>query len=289
MCLYTFFVCNCNLGYHNDFVPPSSLATVSDVRLSLLLLAAGTLGRRLLLLLLLAETTKVLQARRLLELKAALTPPDVTCLSNWRPNSYPCDGPVATKWNTTESGDDGDGVGITCSGDGTVLELNVSCWMASGTLPTTLGRLPGLGGLRSLNLNLGWDAVTGTLPPEWGSGPGLVGLEYLRIHNDLTLGTEGLSGPLPPEWGLGPGLANLKSLEIGPWPRNSFVPCSWAGLDKLTFLRFSIDEYGDTPTGCLPSPQLADALDLQLMDYNLEGADLGRAKAAMLAGVRGGC
>jgi hypothetical protein len=230
---------------------------------------------------------KVLQARRLLELKAALTPPpDSPCLSSWVANTYPCDGPFV-KWS--EDSGVGDVVGITCSGDGTVLELTVSC-VLSGSLPSTLGSLPGLGGLRSLTLDLGWSKVTGTLPPEWGSGPGLLGLESLSIDFLQSDGDEGLSGPLPPEWGLGPGLANLKLLAIRPSPEGASVPCSWSRLDKLEGVDLRMTLGPGILKSCLPSPQLAKALQLQIaVDelVDLEGDDLVRAQAAIMSGVRG--
>jgi hypothetical protein len=70
-----------------------------------------------LVLLLLPETMKVLQARRLLELKAGLTKNAGwgECLTKWVANSYPCNGPVAA-WE-----------GVTCSDDGTVVRVNVDC------------------------------------------------------------------------------------------------------------------------------------------------------------------
>jgi hypothetical protein len=226
----------------------------------------------------------VLQSRRLLELKAALPPgQDDTCLSNWAPDTFPCKGPVA-KWDMNE-GEGGDVVSITCSENGTVLELSISCALY-GTLPASVGALPGLGGLKSLALFGDWGNVWGTLPPEWGSGPGLVGLEFLKVVFPWEE-TRFLAGPVPPEWGLGPGLANLKTLEIGPWPDSHPVPCSWGKLEGLESLRLHLLFGDDTRRGCLPSPQLARVVQLQI--GSLEEDELAKAQGDLLAGVRGEC
>jgi hypothetical protein len=247
----------------------------------------------LLLLLLLPETMKVLQARRLLELKAALSSRQDTkeCLNGWVASSYPCDGPKGNSDWLTPDDEPMDEAVVTlyCSDDGIVTSLQLECSGLSGTLPASIGRLPGLGGLEYLGVEV--MSLTGNLPPEWGSGPGLVGLRGLRL--DLFLPDEGGAarrGGLPPEWGDGPGLALLEVLRIGWWPGGSSVPCSWAKLEKLESLEFEVGPYLGMPNGCLPSPQLQSIMRMGVNDGSkwlyVDDAEWERREAT-LRGVRG--
>jgi hypothetical protein len=162
----------------------------------------------------------------------------------------------------------------------------------SGILPASIGRLPGLSGLKSLSLvttgvylKFQRARISGPLPPEWGSGPGLVGLEALEISLNYN-GPDDQRGGLPPEWGTGPGLANLKTLDLSWWPGGSSVPCSWVNLTKLERLSFDLDGSSMYPKGCLPSPQLELWKILQLYIGEVWGDDAVPLYGT-LSGVRG--
>jgi hypothetical protein len=119
-----------------------------------------------------------------------------------------------------------------------------SCDEMSGTLPGTLGSLPGLAGLKELSFG---GPISGTLPPEWGSGPGLVGLEQLHFSRMVDM----YGAILPSEWGTGPGLAKLQ--QLGAHRFSGTIPCSWAKFDQL-----KIEAENCGLLGCFPTQQLAD-------------------------------
>jgi hypothetical protein len=189
------------------------------------------------------------QVQRLLELKAAVGQNSSKgCMDRWVVDSSPCAWPG---WG-----------GVECNQDGLVTSLGLVECDLQGTLPASLGSLPGLAALQTLSLVYN-GGLQGSLSPEWGTGPGLTNLRQLDLEHT------GLSGSLPPEWGTGQALGRLRMLVLdntgltGPLPTEW---CSGAGLASLETLRLeNLPALNSTvPLECVHGPGLAQLKELQL-------------------------
>jgi hypothetical protein len=182
-------------------------------------------------------------------------------LRNWNNTTYPCDGNVSI-W-----------AGVSCS-NGLVTALFLGECGLDGSLPPTWGTLPGLEGLRDLDVQAnrlkgtlpgGWggltglrtlyarrNRLTGSIPESWGNLTGLQALHLdsnqltgtlpaslggVKALQNLLLGENSLKGPLPASWG------NLTGLLLLDLAKNTqltgTLPASWGSMTVLMHLALS--------------------------------------------------
>ncbi len=158
--------------------------------------------------------------------------------------------------------------GVTTSGEGRVVELNLFGNNVTGRIPAELAHLSDLA-----YLNLSWNSLAGPIPPELASLSGLVRL--ILGQNDLTgrippalgrlsrlavlyLDGNDLTGPIPPE------LGDLSSLVLLDVKQNELTGPIPPELSNLSALRF-LDLWGNDLTGPIPE-QLGELSVLQRLD-----------------------
>jgi hypothetical protein len=204
------------------------------------------------------------QRQRLLELYAAVDPDGRSWCFNFLYDDI-CQNPL-----------------FSCNGEGLVTEVGLG-WVGCdlhGTLPASLGTLPGFPALQLLDLSNN-PGLHGTFPPEWGTGASLAGLRVLNLWNT------GLTGGLPSEWGTGTGLASLHVLRVGGTGVAGPLPeewCSGTGLASVTSLSLQnvLALNSSLPLECGRGPGLAKLRQLQLAYDNRS------AVASAAGGSQGG-
>ena len=122
--------------------------------------------------------------------------------------------------------------GVTTDRNGRVVELDLSENELNGTIPSELGSLTNLEGLK-----LSQNQLRGVIPPELGS---LTNLEVLDLYENR------LSGPIPPELG---NLSNLEALALSKNNLRGTIPSDLAKLNNLRWLFL----WGNQLNGSIPS------------------------------------
>ncbi|GAB4821244.1 hypothetical protein N2152v2_008290 [Parachlorella kessleri] len=212
----------------------------------------------------------------LLEFKGSLVD-SKGALRSWQPGTNPCKGRA---W-----------AGVTCSGSGRVVAINLSGAGLGGTLSASLGGLTSLQELSLANnqfegplplawaslgsgqaylINLSGNQLTGTLPSTWG-------VQTLLFH--LRLSSNALEGTLPVEWGR---MRRLLTLHVSRNRLSGTLPAVYATMSQVTLLDFSFNAL----EGTLPPPwgQLASLQVLGLQSNRLSGLK-GDGAAADSAGA----
>ena len=140
-------------------------------------------------------------------------------------------GTATLNWAANTPVEDWDGVHV----EGTplrVVEIGLGDSGLTGTIPSELGSLSNLTGLRLYE-----NELTGTIPAELGDLASLTGMR---------LGGNQLNGPIPPQLG---DLANLTGLSLTRNQLSGKIPTELGGLANLTVMSLSANRLsGEIPT-----------------------------------------